>query len=263
MHVSVFELFKIGIGPSSSHTMGPMTAASRFIREVAGARSACEGRAGIRRPVRFARADGQRSRYRHRRDAGSCRLAAGANGSRCCRKAHRRSPAARQVVARRLAVDRVPDRSRHPLALQGKPAVSPQRADAARVRRAGRRAARRHVLLRRRRLRRDRGGSAVADCSRRGTCSSVPVRECRRAARDRRAREGEHRGPHDAQRVRRAQRTGSARRARSHLVCDELLHRSRPAPGRRAARRTERQAPRVQDACRHWKSASAARQQIH
>ena len=34
MHVSVFELFKIGIGPSSSHTMGPMTAASRFIREV-------------------------------------------------------------------------------------------------------------------------------------------------------------------------------------------------------------------------------------
>ena len=35
MHVSVFELFKIGIGPSSSHTMGPMTAASRFIREVA------------------------------------------------------------------------------------------------------------------------------------------------------------------------------------------------------------------------------------
>ena len=35
--VSVFDLFKIGIGPSSSHTMGPMTAAYRFIREVAGA----------------------------------------------------------------------------------------------------------------------------------------------------------------------------------------------------------------------------------
>ncbi|HKU13334.1 MAG TPA: L-serine ammonia-lyase [Steroidobacteraceae bacterium] len=34
MNVSVFDLFKIGIGPSSSHTMGPMTAASRFIREV-------------------------------------------------------------------------------------------------------------------------------------------------------------------------------------------------------------------------------------
>jgi L-serine dehydratase len=28
---SVFDLFKIGIGPSSSHTMGPMTAACRFV----------------------------------------------------------------------------------------------------------------------------------------------------------------------------------------------------------------------------------------
>jgi len=28
---SVFELFKLGVGPSSSHTMGPMTAAKRFI----------------------------------------------------------------------------------------------------------------------------------------------------------------------------------------------------------------------------------------
>lgn len=31
MTVSVFELFKLGIGPSSSHTMGPMTAARRFL----------------------------------------------------------------------------------------------------------------------------------------------------------------------------------------------------------------------------------------
>ena len=34
MNVSVFDLFKIGIGPSSSHTMGPMTSACRFIGEV-------------------------------------------------------------------------------------------------------------------------------------------------------------------------------------------------------------------------------------
>jgi len=32
--LSVFDLFKIGIGPSSSHTMGPMTAAERFLDEV-------------------------------------------------------------------------------------------------------------------------------------------------------------------------------------------------------------------------------------
>ena len=34
---SVFDLFKIGIGPSSSHTMGPMTAARRFLDELIGA----------------------------------------------------------------------------------------------------------------------------------------------------------------------------------------------------------------------------------
>ncbi len=36
MFLSVFDLFKIGIGPSSSHTMGPMTAAARFLDELLG-----------------------------------------------------------------------------------------------------------------------------------------------------------------------------------------------------------------------------------
>ncbi len=31
MKVSVFDLFKIGIGPSSSHTVGPMIAAKYFL----------------------------------------------------------------------------------------------------------------------------------------------------------------------------------------------------------------------------------------
>ncbi|MDE1156143.1 MAG: L-serine ammonia-lyase [Acidobacteriaceae bacterium] len=34
MQTSLFELFKIGIGPSSSHTVGPMRAALRFVREL-------------------------------------------------------------------------------------------------------------------------------------------------------------------------------------------------------------------------------------
>ena len=38
MFLSVFELFKIGIGPSSSHTVGPMVAARRFLAQ-AGAMS--------------------------------------------------------------------------------------------------------------------------------------------------------------------------------------------------------------------------------
>ncbi len=37
MNTSLFELFKIGIGPSSSHTVGPMRAALRFTRELASA----------------------------------------------------------------------------------------------------------------------------------------------------------------------------------------------------------------------------------
>ncbi|MBU6342020.1 MAG: L-serine ammonia-lyase [Bacteroidetes bacterium] len=32
--ISVFDIFKIGIGPSSSHTMGPWRAAQRFLKEV-------------------------------------------------------------------------------------------------------------------------------------------------------------------------------------------------------------------------------------
>ena len=34
MFVSAFDLFKIGLGPSSSHTVGPMRAAARFVHEV-------------------------------------------------------------------------------------------------------------------------------------------------------------------------------------------------------------------------------------
>ena len=32
MQLSVFDIFKIGVGPSSSHTMGPMIAAERFMQ---------------------------------------------------------------------------------------------------------------------------------------------------------------------------------------------------------------------------------------
>lgn len=37
MFVSVFDIFKHGIGPSSSHTMGPMVAARRFLADMRGA----------------------------------------------------------------------------------------------------------------------------------------------------------------------------------------------------------------------------------
>jgi L-serine dehydratase len=34
VHISVFDIFKIGIGPSSSHTVGPMRAAKRFCERI-------------------------------------------------------------------------------------------------------------------------------------------------------------------------------------------------------------------------------------
>jgi L-serine dehydratase len=39
MFISVFDIFKIGIGPSSSHTMGPMTAARLFLMALAKTRT--------------------------------------------------------------------------------------------------------------------------------------------------------------------------------------------------------------------------------
>ena len=34
MAISTFDLFKIGIGPSSSHTVGPMVAARLFVKNL-------------------------------------------------------------------------------------------------------------------------------------------------------------------------------------------------------------------------------------
>ena len=43
MFLSVFEMFKVGIGPSSSHTMGPMVAAARFLDRLRAAPFAVHG----------------------------------------------------------------------------------------------------------------------------------------------------------------------------------------------------------------------------
>ena len=48
MTISVFDLFRIGIGPSSSHTVGPMRAARRFLELAAGV-AGVDGVAGLAR----------------------------------------------------------------------------------------------------------------------------------------------------------------------------------------------------------------------
>lgn len=45
MFLSVFDVFKIGIGPSSSHTMGPMTAAGHFLELLRRSPSSCRAAA--------------------------------------------------------------------------------------------------------------------------------------------------------------------------------------------------------------------------
>ena len=45
MFLSVFDIFKIGIGPSSSHTMGPMVAAARFLDDLRTGRNRIPGAA--------------------------------------------------------------------------------------------------------------------------------------------------------------------------------------------------------------------------
>ena len=39
--VSVFDIFKIGIGPSSSHTVGPMKAGKQFVDDLIAPSSSC------------------------------------------------------------------------------------------------------------------------------------------------------------------------------------------------------------------------------
>ena len=43
MFLSVFDIFKVGVGPSSSHTMGPMVAGARFLERLRGSPFAAHG----------------------------------------------------------------------------------------------------------------------------------------------------------------------------------------------------------------------------
>ena len=51
MHFGVFDLFKIGVGPSSSHTVGPMKAARLFLERVEESMALRRSRACRRKPM--------------------------------------------------------------------------------------------------------------------------------------------------------------------------------------------------------------------
>jgi L-serine dehydratase len=93
MAVSVFDLFKIGIGPSSSHTVGPMRAARLFAccdlqhdGLLAAAPRACKATCTARwrhRQGPWQRQGGAAGPGRPRARHGGCRRRAGAAGRRC------------------------------------------------------------------------------------------------------------------------------------------------------------------------------------
>ena len=60
MKTSIFEIFKIGVGPSSSHTVGPMRAARRFVLDLKERGLLDSGGAGAGGVVWLAGADGTR-----------------------------------------------------------------------------------------------------------------------------------------------------------------------------------------------------------
>ena len=91
--ISVFDLFKIGIGPSSSHTVGPMVAAKRF-RDAVEALPAPPVAAIARRALRLARLDRARPRHRSRRSASA------SSAPRRRRSTPMRSPASQADLAR-------------------------------------------------------------------------------------------------------------------------------------------------------------------
>ena len=43
MFLSIFDVFKVGVGPSSSHTIGPMVAAARFLEQLRQGRGVVPG----------------------------------------------------------------------------------------------------------------------------------------------------------------------------------------------------------------------------
>jgi len=80
MFLSVFDIFKVGVGPSSSHTVGPMVAAAHFLDLLRDGREKIPGtgqlsRLGVTPWLLVARIiilHGQRPRDRSRRDSRSC-----------------------------------------------------------------------------------------------------------------------------------------------------------------------------------------------
>ena len=252
MALSVFDLFKIGIGPSSSHTVGPMRAARQFALRLRDARIARARGAHQRDAVRLARRHRQGPRQRQGHPAGPLGPRARHRRRRCHRRALSNASAARTQLsaAGRTHASPFNERARSHLQSQGHAAAAFQRHALRGLRRRRRGARDRHLLLGGRRLRGQRrtgdagggtekrivpdltvlpfpfrsGDELLALCERENTSIAGIMRRNERAWRS------------DAR---------DRRRAAAHLACDAGLREARLRNARRAARRLQGEAPRA------------------
>ena len=204
MFLSVFDIFKVGIGPSSSHTMGPMAASGAFLELLA------EIDSGNVPPVRgFAPDPGHPPRLARVHRQGPCDGPGGharpprPPGRRPRCRAGRERPRRPQpskapsITARARSRPRVRPGGRPRLRPRPAPSGAPQRSPL-RGGRAGRGfVPRPGLLLDRGRLRHDRGGACQTErCGGRrhgGRAVPVPLRHGRGNAQDGECERHEHR----------------------------------------------------------------------
>ena len=193
MAVSVFDLFKIGIGPSSSHTVGPMRAARLFALKLEARRTVARGCcASTSELLRIARRDRQGPRQRQGGDAG-----AGGRGARRPSTSMRSPRGSQRIRARQGAAaarhaTRSPSTSASTCCFMTQSRCrSTRTACASRASDAeGANCARAHLLLGRRRFRRQRGVAADGSAQKRiapdttilADAVSTPATNCSRTA---------------------------------------------------------------------------------
>ena len=175
MTTSAFELFKIGVGPSSSHTMGPMTAACRFVATAPRGGTARRHAPPRLRSLWLACLDRQRPCDRSRRAAGVRRHPARSDRAGRCRRPRRRDPRFRPPAGRRVARCRVRRRSRSRLPPAGKTAVPHQWHALLRFRRGGHAPSDARLLFGRWRCDRGRGGRDRERTAGRAVRRTLPV----------------------------------------------------------------------------------------
>ena len=179
MFTSAFDLFRIGLGPSSAHTVGPMRAARRFVHALEADGLFYADATRPRRPVRIGRVHGPRPGHRSRDPRRALRRRARRDRSGDARRARGAHPRRGPPAARRRVADRLRRRARHRLPRRQGVRVSQQRAALHRTRMRGATRSRPALLLHRRR--RDRRRRRRVRCAARAA-RSVPVRDGGRAA---------------------------------------------------------------------------------